>query len=834
MKNFFYKSKKDKMGESEMIKAFKRVPSSDLAKYLGEKIFSIANEEDFLSLKPKLIFQILDFTPELKSDFVIEMISSINSYQDVNVFELLSHIRTDNVAVLDNFPAKHQLVLTEDAQTHRIKKLENIVNDQSTKIKAITNKLTRIERLLLEHIRNPSMHGGNTDENDNFELLSKINEISGKLDSHEHQLSKLNESITFMSDTIDQDASLYNLKTASMRVTHEEKPKSSKSNTVDIYQYNGVVITFVSQVKLNHFEDLARLENEIAHNYCYIYNSRLIDSITLDFYNKVDNFTMIIYTFQMKPSDLISTLLKVSGKSRIDYILPMSLNESFKVPLPDSGSVSSTHSSRFAKASSPNKQATSKETVSSHNVSSKSQSQNVSQLSTDASVNNVSASQIQAQSNAQKKNNTSKTYSSQGSSSQKSNKVTSPQRSSVSPQDRAAIVPESSSSRNTSPPVGQKSQSNQTQKRSSSPDYPSTDSSRKTQFGSSSTEQYHTQPSSRDSTPVASSSNVSQTDIAHNKGSLVRFYRCDCSISFLEPVSQSDCKNIQHFNYLQNEAKKSLPGSRFKYTYYVYASKVFSKLETLDAEIFVLFCNSYTPSDEMLDFLLTFKQINIVSRMFPMYFDANMRLIQRVSQLYILSKSLQFKDTVPYTTLSKLNSSILKYKSENSLLAYYTYYVIDSEVYSELYDSFLDRDVDIIFSVYIKPAELLNKLLACDQYDIVSKLLPKYTSNPHSSSFSSKMFLYSPKSIVSKGVLTYSDKKQLKTRLGKFKADNNIIYHWFVVNGQVYRDLPDSMVGQEASIIFSKTYVDGDLVSKLLQCKQKEILYSILPNQINL
>lgn len=131
MKNDFLKS---------ALIAFKNLPEDDIAKLLGKNITSVVKYEEFLKLRPILIFEILDRTERLDPNFVIQMIESINKCQTIDIHELLFHIRTNAEPIIKHFKLDTSYYSIIEHQDNKIKDLEAKINN-------LTDEVTELIRV---------------------------------------------------------------------------------------------------------------------------------------------------------------------------------------------------------------------------------------------------------------------------------------------------------------------------------------------------------------------------------------------------------------------------------------------------------------------------------------------------------------------------------------------------------------------------------------------------------------------------------------------------------------------------------------------------------------
>lgn len=326
------------MADRNLIQAFKQEPTLKSSVLLSENIDELLDVQDFLTLEPKLLYQILDQCHYIDPKKVITMIENINKHQPVNVNEILSHIKTDNQAVLDRFGAKDIELLEIIAdQNGRVNAIEKYLREYTAKLDQLNDKFLSLEKLFHEHIDNKDIHvdssGHGTYETEykksndsldmNFELNQKL------IDDIQQNVSKdINSKIESISKQVSDIARQfeYNCESSANSVSNGTFNNVNRENSNDIV----AIQEDVSNIERQFSEFKENIRFELLNNSkCIEVVQKSIEKLKSDVQNEPKQYFIppLPSTSQPTKHVYISTLERTDD-TPVDRV--NSLIESFK------------------------------------------------------------------------------------------------------------------------------------------------------------------------------------------------------------------------------------------------------------------------------------------------------------------------------------------------------------------------------------------------------------------------------------------------------------------------------------------------------------------------
>lgn len=224
-----------------LLEAFYDSSNINLAKYFGKNIMTISKSEKFSRLKVHQLNLIFDFSDEILSDHVIEILNRILSFQYVDINELLMHIKTDREKVINHFnknkatdPKVNKileqqnlrislLLERQNSRNNEFNQQNNRIADIENKIEALINRFLDLELEfknherdckqanseksfdppVMSHVLSDVSHTVNEHDNDIRKIKKFIGEINSKVEYHENIIMSIrNDKVELPEDKV--------------------------------------------------------------------------------------------------------------------------------------------------------------------------------------------------------------------------------------------------------------------------------------------------------------------------------------------------------------------------------------------------------------------------------------------------------------------------------------------------------------------------------------------------------------------------------------------------------------------------------------------------------
>lgn len=230
-----------------IIEMFQKTPKDDFAKILASQIYEIGKMRSFQKMHITLIYKVLDNTERISPDFAVKLINGILRFHNVDPNDIISHIQTDYVRVLNAIRNKSNDI---SVYVRQYNNLFGMIQEQNNKIE-ILSKIIHEQKKNYDELSNnfdTFRESTSSQANSNYIKDDSVSEISG-LDK-----SELSNQIAHLFDMYDEQQKQINeirdLFAAQCDYQMEVLSSNNRNIRRDINQLNNSISQIQSHIKL--------------------------------------------------------------------------------------------------------------------------------------------------------------------------------------------------------------------------------------------------------------------------------------------------------------------------------------------------------------------------------------------------------------------------------------------------------------------------------------------------------------------------------------------------------------------------------------------------------